>query len=1326
MSQRPIPVLALVATGALTLSGVNSPTFAATTAPGDVLPAAPASSPKDQPGTQVEDVLLSMRQADAGGLTLPDASNTRESADDTPTTIIVQLEEGDAGVPWHRRVFGLASSTKHDEVKARISSAVAGVVPGAQTTTVRDYSHALDGFAIEAPGSALAAIQATDGVKAAFIERVRATMDTSADGAGNPTLKNASSLAMTRANEATQKGDRQVIEVIDSGLQLDHDAFSGSMDGVDVRMTASDVAAFTSKLAHGKTGTYVNSKIPFVYDYADNDADVVPHSAKDLSHGTHVTAIAAANGDVLQGTAPHAQIVVAKVTSDANGSLTDSAILAALDDALVIKPDVINLSLGDDAGMSSEAGTIFADVYKALADAGITVNAAAGNAFSNAYGNNSGQNKPFATDPDTGTLGEPASYKSTLAVASIDNQEALPYVELGDRRIAYRNALDDRGENVPGLRDIVDKNYRVVFAGAGGSEELEHLTGSDLSDAIILENKGGTDARSGQAMTDELKASHLAALSHAPAALMIADTDEAETPYQALLGSTRTIPTVTISKMDAEAIIEAIADTDGADVFVRVTHSGVVLASKNPTASEFSSWGVAPDLTLKPEIAAPGGDILSAVLGNDYQRLSGTSMASPQVAGISALVRQRIATDPLFAGKSDADKSALVTNFLMGTARPLIDVELGDGSYYSPRKVGAGAVDALAATTASVYPTVIGAADPSRPKADLGDGTTGWTFQVQLSNLSDTAHTYTLGGQALSELAQEGILLEHSRNWAGEGISLAFSGDAVVEAGDAQQISVPARSSATVTVTVTPEADFITAAEENTPKGTFIDGAVTFASVDETPSLTVPYLGFYGSWGTPNVFDGKWSDNETTPVHVYRSALVNAHSSIPLGSLNPLSDKQDVNLVGKIDPDRFIASRAGLANAPDEIVPLTGMLRSVPSVRLTYRNSAGQTVNSYTINRVRKSLYDLATGWTKPGEFSGEEPVFDGYDESGQALPDGRYTLTLEAATDGPSSQTHQMSYEFTLDTKAPVISNVTVHGEGEERTISFDVADDSPLAGIDVHESAGGAWYFRKLIEDDGEIQADGTHLYHCEVSVAELNRAWKEMGRTGEAPATSYLFAWDWGLNPAQQEVSLHSDPSPAPGPAPAPQAGEWKWNGVGWWYRYNDGTYPSNGVAVIDEGTYRFDEHGYMRTGWVWESESWYYHVSSGKQASGWVKDGMTWYYLDPTTGVMATGWVKDGASWYYLMPGSGAMATGWLDDGGSWYYLSTASGAMVTGWLKDGGRWYYLTPGNGAMATGWLKDGDHWYYLTPGNGAMATGWQWIGWQWYRFADNGQWIG
>ncbi len=1318
MSHHSTPALALAA--ALALTGVSVPALAVSPQPGGVLPTNPthASSTDAQSGTRVEDALLSIRQAEAGGVTLPDASSAQEEADDTPTTIIVQLEDGTAGS---------SAQAERDAVKARIASAVEGALPGAQVTTVRDYTNALDGFAIEAPGSALSAIRKVEGVKTAFIEGVHKPLENAAQGSGAPVLKNASSLAMTRANEVSFKGDRQVIEVIDSGLQTDHDAFAGSMDGVDVRLSQADVQAFAGALPHGGAGTYVNSKIPFAYDYADNDADVVPHSEKDLSHGTHVTAIAAANADVLQGTAPDAQIVVAKVASDEDGSMPDSALLAALDDALVIKPDVINLSLGDDSGMSSDAGSVFAGVYEKLAAAGITVNAAGGNAFSNAYGNNSGQNKPFATDPDTGTLGEPASYKSTLAVASVDNQEALSYVSLGDRKIAYRTALDGQGEAVAGLLDIPEKSYRVVDAGAGGGDELDKYAGTNrlsLADAIVLEDKGGTDTRTGTVMTDDLKASYLTGFPSAPAALMIADTDESATPYQSLLGATTSMPTVTITKKDGEAIREALAAGGGADVYLTVTHSGIVLASNNPTASEFSAWGVAPDLTLKPEIAAPGGDIMSAYLGNEYQRLSGTSMASPQVAGISALVRQRLASDPAFSSMSAEQKNAVVTNLLMGTAHPLIDVELGDGTYYSPRKVGAGAIDALAATTATVYPTVVGAADPSRPKADLGDGTNGWTFQVRLTNLSDAAHTYTLSGQALSEMVEEGIFAEHSQNWAGAGISLTFSGDGVAEAGDAQQITVPATSNATVTVTVTPESEFTTFASEHTPKGTFIDGAVTFTSEDGTPSLTVPYLGFYGSWGAPSVFDGKWSDGETTPVHVYRSALVNAHSSIPLGALNPLSDKQDSNLVTTINTQRLITSRAKWAGAPDKIAPLTGMLRSVPSMTLTYRNSSGQSVRSYTVNRVRKSLYDLETGWTKPGEFAGEEPFFDGYDESGNALPDGRYTLTIEAATDGPSSQKQQMSYEFTLDTQAPVISNLAVSGEGDASAVSFDVTDASPVAGIDFHEDADGAWYYRKLVEDDGEILADGSHRYHFDVPVSELKAAWLAQGRTDEAPVTPYLFAWDWGVNPGKQEVRFQGDPAPAPSvdptpaptpdptpapdPAPAPEptplSGQWVSDSVGWWYRYADGSYPAGRAVQIGSSIYRFGADGYMRTGWVSESGAWFYHDASGAQASGWVKDGSSWYYLDPATGRMVTGWLLDGLTWYYLMPGSGAMATGWVKDGSSWYFMAP-SGALTTGWVKDGGFWYYLS---------------------TDSGAMYTGGHWIGWKWYYFNESGQWNG
>ena len=139
---------------------------------------------------------------------------------------------------------------------------------------------------------------------------------------------------------------------------------------------------------------------------------------------------------------------------------------------------------------------------------------------------------------------------------------------------------------------------------------------------------------------------------------------------------------------------------------------------------------------------------------------------------------------------------------------------------------------------------------------------------------------------------------------------------------------------------------------------------------------------------------------------------------------------------------------------------------------------------------------------------------------------------------------------------------------------------------------------------------------------------------------------------------------------------KAGTWVKDSIGWWYRYEDGTYPASQAAEIGGATYRFDAHGYMVTGWVLDGGRWFYHEASGAQASGWANVDGAWYYLQPPTGMMVTGWVQVGGAWYYLTA-SGSMATGWLNDGGSWYYLD-ASGAMVTGTRQVDGTTYTFGP------------------------------------------------
>ena len=188
---------------------------------------------------------------------------------------------------------------------------------------------------------------------------------------------------------------------------------------------------------------------------------------------------------------------------------------------------------------------------------------------------------------------------------------------------------------------------------------------------------------------------------------------------------------------------------------ITLTYSDQVPVTDMPMVYPTSSWGVSPDLTLKPEITAPGGNVVSAGYLDQYVRMTRHLAGKPARAGVAALVRERIASDPLFARMSRADKDAVVANILMGTAHPLQDVEQRNGTYYSPRRVGAGLVARLrqpprpSTRPWKEHPTPLARGRP-------WDGTQGWSFTVRLTNLSGDDHTYTLGGQALSEITENG------------------------------------------------------------------------------------------------------------------------------------------------------------------------------------------------------------------------------------------------------------------------------------------------------------------------------------------------------------------------------------------------------------------------------------------------------------------------------------------------------------------------------------------------------------------------------------------
>lgn len=124
------------------------------------------------------------------------------------------------------------------------------------------------------------------------------------------------------------------------------------------------------------------------------------------------------------------------------------------------------------------------------------------------------------------------------------------------------------------------------------------------------------------------------------------------------------------------------------------------------------------------------------------------------------------------------------------------------------------------------------------------------------------------------------------------------------------------------------------------------------------------------------------------------------------------------------------------------------------------------------------------------------------------------------------------------------------------------------------------------------------------------------------------------------------------------------EWKQDERGWWYQYDNGSYPNSGMRLIDGQEYLFGSDGYLMTGWQTYEHKWYYIDGAGNKLTGWQNLADKWYYFDET-GIMKSDMIlKLGAKWYYLK-GDGSMATEDFTLDGVWYSPDPATGLLQRG-------------------------------------------------------------
>lgn len=919
-------------------------------------------------------------------------------------------------------------------------------------TIDRQFGYLINGFSGEMPANKMAALALDPNVESVRKERVYYRLEHSA--------RELEGVPAAFAKHGVD-GTGTVIAVIDSGVNPAHP---------DMRLDDCDSAKITTINTQGP----FTCKVPNGYNYADESFEV-----RDLTssqHGQHVAGIAAANGSEgdtsefaetgrIDGVAPNAQILAMKVFSNDeshSGFAMDGDIIAAIEDSVKMKADVINMSLGSPNGLTDESeGTTFA--IEAAREQGVLTVVAAGNEGQNF--SLTGVDDDVLGRFDDGTAGWPSIQAPAFSVASIENA-------VSTKPVATFGTGSDRTQipYLPATGKPDGKEHPMVYVNLG--REGDYTEGQDLAGAYALIQRGEIS----------FAEKYQRAIDHGASGVIIFNNAAGGEEAPGMAGvDTFTVFGVSLGHSDGQAIVDALAK----DPATTIAFTDKVAPVANPGAlkpSTFTSWGTTNTLDFTPEIAGIGGNVYSTVGANGYATMSGTSMATPNLAGLSALLFEAYAKK--YPTLSRAELVPLIETTLMNTAQPPVN---DDGVPYGPRRIGAGLAQVDRALDTDVTATVDGS-----PSVALREVNSARTFTITLTNRGSKAVTYTVPAQeVLTETNEAGAPTTSVRG----GGSLAAS---------ASTITVQPGSTATLNVTLVPD----------TSSTHFVEGWVRLEAKGNAPDLAVPYMGFVGDWNAENIIQepGKpWIEGGPADSTQLQSGLPGV-GNVPIG--NP-----------QIGPLAISPNGDGLL---DSVVPSMLLMRNADRIRYDILDKSGKKVLfevGEDENKRRVTGTDVANA-TAPGSLLSAGRAFNGkvWDPAkGEyvSLPDGTYSYRLQARL-GDSFDWQTTTIPFTVDTTAPKVS---IQGR-EGTTVRFTATDaGSGLIAVPGVYGPDGTEY-------EVTKQADGTFTATVPENVPFVTVEALDRGFTSTAvpvvPEAGYLYVTAEGFPVADDNTVVVSDKS------------------------------------------------------------------------------------------------------------------------------------------------------------------------------------------------------
>lgn len=298
-----------------------------------------------------------------------------------------------------------------------------------------------------------------------------------------------------------------------------------------------------------------------------------------------------------------------------------------------------------------------------------------------------------------------------------------------------------------------------------------------------------------------------------------------------------------------------------------------------------SSWGALSNMEIKPDITAPGTNIYSAYANNQnkdnmYTSLSGTSMAAPNVAGILTNSIQYIEKNKnIFGELNDYERLCLAENMLMSTSNPIVY----DDTFISPRHQGSGVASLVNLENTKVYLTGL---NNSKPKITLGDdkNRTGiFEFEFYIYNVSDEKIIFELENNSSTENCIDDKLTLTPYKLST--ITKYFIDDKEVA-----NLEINAKSNLKLKVNLYLSSDDVEYIDNNFSNGSYVEGRILLSSNES--NLTIPYVGFYGSWNESNAFS---SNGTGKPMVDYNYKLNNNDFSYTLGNYNYSYDSTNFN-----------------------------------------------------------------------------------------------------------------------------------------------------------------------------------------------------------------------------------------------------------------------------------------------------------------------------------------------------------------------------------------------------------------------------------------------